>query len=995
MRSHLRTVNDVNEEITIMKPGEPIKRSSCQHQTPRSSNEKASSSRENRSVGMQQDLPVKSGKPMRQTGSDQHAATGGKTDDRNSVTPMHSGNRHKPWPSRKANEVEEVVKHMSRVPAYLQREEKGDSVQEKALNIGVLDWERLEKWMHLQKQDAKRRGRDSPSSSNVSSSSSQSSRSSGIPLVQRKQSPALDADRSSSAGGRQAKVMKENKSGRIAGSPDSQTSHVNSLVQRNQEKFKSKDTGKVLIYHSKSQSADIGHSVPCTSVYCDTSPCAHHKLNNRLGGSREDEKLQRCEEQSYGGNLHLTENLVQDQCLAFDGLLDHLEETVQKRRGSFESATVNSGIVSGVMQERHSGTFSPDDMQFSSPSFSMPYSFPLPSKSQINDPAFPSTSLSEIEVAVAISKGKHATQNKHKDRASDRFLLNNYVVPVQGETKIATQARRELSPHRLLAAGLSRLRSSSIREGSSVNRRSYSGPLHFTSYSDIPAVSSIHQSETEVQTANTRGKHENHDESSEPFAVNIADLSSCQDEAKPATGPSRRDLSPHRLLAAGLNRLRSGSVRESSSRQQTKQTTTSVCSNDDSVASNSKGRRSPLRRMLDPLLKSKNRMHFSGPTVSLSSHQANEQDASERTNTSSSQFSEPRCSVRDESCMTSTRRAVLKLAWKNGLPLFMFSSDNNDILAATIGKKNVSEKNDFECLYTVFTAHEVKKKGGAWMSQGNKSKKHGLVYNVVGHINVSFPKPCSYDSSTGTREFVLFASELIPTTEKPSTSHSSIELAAIVVQSSIERPQSSFSDVLRGSRHRSSEEESLGSGQSGENLARSSSNIVAVLPKGVHGLSSEGEPSPLIERWKSGGSCDCGGWDEGCTLTVLTDGRGSTPAGACNTDGTHQIELFTQGNEARVNKNAFSMVTFEEGTYIVNFKASVASMQAFAICVAILHCRKSTKVSGLRYSVEAQNQQEGISTFPDYTHMISVKTEEEDTAGYVPDPPPPSPVGRA
>ncbi|KAJ6818209.1 uncharacterized protein M6B38_407700 [Iris pallida] len=134
------------------------------------------------------------------------------------------------------------------------------------------------------------------------------------------------------------------------------------------------------------------------------------------------------------------------------------------------------------------------------------------------------------------------------------------------------------------------------------------------------------------------------------------------------------------------------------------------------------------------------------------------------------------------------------------------------------------------------------------MSQGNKSKKHGLVYNVVGHMNISFPEPCSYDSSTGTREFVLFASELIPTTEKPSTSHSSIELAAIVVQSSIERPQSSFNDVLRGSRHRSSEEESLGSGQSGENLARSSSNIVAVLPKGVHGLSPEGEPSPLIER---------------------------------------------------------------------------------------------------------------------------------------------------
>jgi len=44
-----------------------------------------------------------------------------------------------------------------------------------------------------------------------------------------------------------------------------------------------------------------------------------------------------------------------------------------------------------------------------------------------------------------------------------------------------------------------------------------------------------------------------------------------------------------------------------------------------------------------------------------------------------------------------------------------------------------------------------------------------------------------------------------------------------------------------------------------------------VIPAGIHGgpKSRDGGPSSLIDRWKSGGCCDCGGWDEGCPLTVF------------------------------------------------------------------------------------------------------------------------------
>lgn len=41
-----------------------------------------------------------------------------------------------------------------------------------------------------------------------------------------------------------------------------------------------------------------------------------------------------------------------------------------------------------------------------------------------------------------------------------------------------------------------------------------------------------------------------------------------------------------------------------------------------------------------------------------------------------------------------------------------------------------------------------------------------------------------------------------------------------------------------------------------------------VIPSGIHGGPEDG-PLSLIERWKFQGNCDCGGWDLGCSLTLL------------------------------------------------------------------------------------------------------------------------------
>ncbi|MCI08478.1 hypothetical protein A2U01_0029555, partial [Trifolium medium] len=50
--------------------------------------------------------------------------------------------------NRSGNEGDELVKHMSNLPGYLLHNDRLENVQEKAFNVGVLDWSRLENWKH-------------------------------------------------------------------------------------------------------------------------------------------------------------------------------------------------------------------------------------------------------------------------------------------------------------------------------------------------------------------------------------------------------------------------------------------------------------------------------------------------------------------------------------------------------------------------------------------------------------------------------------------------------------------------------------------------------------------------------------------------------------------------------------------------------------------------------------------------------------------------------
>lgn len=77
---------------------------------------------------------------------------------------LSDSSRGKPSSSVPKVTEDELVKHMSNLPSYLQRENLKDK---KALNFGVLDWDRLENWKQSKNSNQQRHNRD-PSLSRVS-----------------------------------------------------------------------------------------------------------------------------------------------------------------------------------------------------------------------------------------------------------------------------------------------------------------------------------------------------------------------------------------------------------------------------------------------------------------------------------------------------------------------------------------------------------------------------------------------------------------------------------------------------------------------------------------------------------------------------------------------------------------------------------------------------------------------------------------------------------
>uniref|UniRef100_A0A7N2M4D2 DUF3527 domain protein n=1 Tax=Quercus lobata TaxID=97700 RepID=A0A7N2M4D2_QUELO len=287
---------------------------------------------------------------------------------------------------------------------------------------------------------------------------------------------------------------------------------------------------------------------------------------------------------------------------------------------------------------------------------------------------------------------------------------------------------------------------------------------------------------------------------------------------------------------------------------------------------------SPLRRLLDPILKYKVSNSFHSAETILPSKESLDSFCSRPTSGSDT--------LQNEKHEASTTQAFLQLTVKNGLPLFSFAVKNDKmIFAATMKNLTSSGKDDSDRYYKLYFVNEIKKKSGGWIIQGSKRPSHGCDYYVVGQMKVS---------SSSNNQFLVRESVL-----------------------SEDRCSCNYKET------------------------EDSDSIVVILPGGAHGLPSKGEPSRLMDRWKSGGSCDCEGWDVGCKLCVLSNQNQSTKIPKISKDCPipDHIELFLQGGSQQASP-FFSLTELKDGLYSIEFNSSISLLQSFFICVAVLSCKR-------------------------------------------------------
>lgn len=430
-------------------------------------------------------------------------------------------------------------------------------------------------------------------------------------------------------------------------------------------------------------------------------------------------------------------------------------------------------------------------------------------------------------------------------------------------------------------------------------------------------------------------------------SVNKENLSTSNDDKRPHAIPL------HKSLSARLATPHSPTKTESHSSKPT----------------SPKTRFSPFRKMFDPFTKSKSQKSPLGSAIeepdeptSSSTPPVNTRNVTLRKSLLND-FSNTKGdtqSVKKDSCSSSSSSPAhlsgfLKLKNKNGVPYFEFSVKNpNDVWVA----KTWNMGDGFNWVYTFHMAQNRRKSNASGRGSKDHRSKEFLMMaqmQVSCYLCTELIHAGAFDNSMLT-EFVLYdlARPRQSVTQMPEGLNSSnevIDQAKVNVQcnlpSSNPWPVADLHPDLETAaivlQFPSGKRESLK--YKGGDLSRvkleestttsdclTATKVSVVIPSGNHGLPSceTRGASPLLDRWRSGGGCDCGGWDMGCPLVVFGSSDLKKDE-ACNLP----VEIFLKGSKE--NRPALTMKLTEEGQYAVDFHAKLSSLQAFSICVAILH----------------------------------------------------------
>ncbi|CAI8616614.1 unnamed protein product [Vicia faba] len=792
---------------------------------------------------------------------------------------------------------DEMVKYMSNLPGYLQRGK--EESREKVLNVGVLDWNRLEQWKNRRKYASHRNRRSSSSNNDLSSVSKDGlpghcSTDQGTILRQSLKSHFMASsiqDHSQAVKSSRTSIGRCQDFRGSFGNIDTKDHPNRRLKEFNREYFDphiDKESG--IIRNEKL------HKAASSAIL---------EIHTRDGGmGKREEKLNEPNiDNVVQGVLRKREPFVRNfptkseaHSLSFlaQKLEDHTRLSFSEQPKEFFRKELNHNIShSGALPDELSCNDSQD--KGSACSSTDMESFKIPA-STFSSPA--STPSSPLSVRVEISPPKSRKAEERKQTMAKTLYVN---VPLHElDQKVTSEKSRSSSPFRQLSSTSYTSRGSACKETGHVRHQN-----------SIKAA--------EYSLDNVRGCDN----------LNISGNDKPGDAGRSRSSPLRRLLDP--LL-----------------KPKTAKFSRSLDSSQKFSASINKNYRSANGRFstLHPI-KEVDRDHKAGCSA------INTVDSS-----------------REMKHAPSTTQALLRIAVKNGLPLFTFAVNQIDgnILAAKV--KNLGDSGKDECnrIYTFLTFSEVKKKNGSWMSKAGRSKEPDYVPHVVAQMKASYlhyydltGQNCM-DSST-VKEFVLFSVKLGQSDAQDADYQPKDELAAIAVK--IPKAISFINNQHHSSCHSDSHD---------------IVHATVVLPGGVHSFPSKGGPSSLLERWKSGGSCDCGGWDLACKLKILaTENQASRkPLPSKPYFADYQFDLFVQGNKHDPCP-AFSLTPLENGMSSVAFDSSLSLLQAFAICIALVDSKMPCELSGTRKS-----QTEELKAFG--------KLEDIPTS-YVSNPPV-SPVGR-
>ncbi|XP_050210282.1 uncharacterized protein LOC126660698 isoform X2 [Mercurialis annua] len=819
---------------------------------------------------------------------------------------------------------DELVRYMSNLPGYLQRVERTEKKQDNALNVGVLDWERLESWKCHQK---------------------------GIPagVGNIASLPRMDLSAKRPPAYYSPPPQYSETSSKLPLPPCRYySSHKDGISRNAKSSFHDVESA------SKSHFDGQKRALWTYKSFHRSSPDTTSEKGKRRESDYKLKTTSKVESWSSSSRYNKMLTEPRESVSSFDREAKQRIEVTQesdiKRKSLKQNSTQSVESSSSKLRSYESSLVTKEKKNFDYRTKKIP---------ELQEPAC------------------NLPHQHQADKSKSIVLLLPGKIP---QATLSKEPRRSMDEHVTGAI------QDSLTEGFSDNGI-FSSELHSEFPHSCPLPSRMETNTDQQETTLDANNTQDSDLSS--YAMrnarsSIENSGTLDQELTELAARKSRHPSPNRRFSFSLGRMtRSFSFKDSSAVPQListyvssksgpvipKASSVTDNSNREKASGHNRVKSSPLRRILDPLLKSRG--------SSLPNSAGSDQSSRGSIDSCSYNPISAAVSLQNEKRESSSIQAHLMLLRSNGFPLYRFVINQQTILVATPMKNLTSPwKTGQGCNYVLYSIDEIKRKSGSWMNQVGKERNCGFVYNVVGQMMVG--QMMVSDSSllnfsgrtSNVKESVLFGVDQRQKTGQTSAEiKPNTELAAVVLQKPSEnlccgRPPSNKDFMEKGSMPED----------------KHFNNYTVILPGGVHSLPSKGVPSSLIHRWKSGGSCDCGGWDVGCKLRIFSNEnqhqklqRESDPSLMSDC-----FELFVQG-EPQHDTHIFSMAPVEKGKYSIEFSPSISSLQAFFICVSVLSCQ----------------------TFPDINEMNLVceeKAVQDSGNGDVPTKytpsPPISPVGR-